>query len=118
FRRGQHEWLDIAHVLQVLLAQRDALQRVRRSELDLFKALAVRSENDVADHAVFAVRAPVIINRLDGKSLRVGVIVPFDSEFGFASGKALDDLRHGLGWRVIGNGVVARRMQSLGWRGL
>ena len=116
FRRGQHKGLDVAHVVQVLLAQHDAPQRVRRRS-DLFKAFAIWRENDVADHAVFAVWPPVIVNRLDGKSLRVGVVVPLDSEFGFALCKALDDLRHGLGGRVIGDGIVARRMQPLGWFG-
>src|SRR5208282_2378731 len=62
---SQNEGLDVAYIILVLLGHVDACKSVRWGVSDLFKALSVWRENDVADHTVFAVRPSVIINRLD-----------------------------------------------------
>src|SRR6202007_3193467 len=103
-------------IVEVLLAEHNALQGILRGVGDFLKALAVGGEDNVTGHAVFAVGAVVFIDSLNRKGLGVGIVVALTLEFVFALGKALDNVvdRH-RGW-VAGDGIVSRRMDSLGRR--
>ena len=86
-------------VVEVLLRELDALERRLRRGDDFFVALAIRGEQNVAGHAVFAVGAAVEVDGLDDEGLRVGVVVALFFEFEFAVAEFFDDLIDGdVGW--------------------
>ena len=109
--------MHVAHVIVVLLAHGDALEGIRRSKRDLFKALSVGREDDVTGHAVFAIGPIVVVKGLNREGLGIGVIVAFALELRFAFGKSLNDLLDGNGGRFVDNGVVAGRMEFVRRRG-
>src|SRR5215472_7781041 len=112
---GENERLHIANVVVILFAHGDASERIHGSEGDVLDALAFRSEDDVAGFAVLAVGPTVIVESLDGESLRVGVVVAFALELRFALGEVLDNFIDRLGRRFVGDGIVRRADDALGW---
>ena len=116
FGASEDEGLDVADVVEVLLADGNALETVRRSKGDLLEALAFGSKDNVAGHAIFAIdHAALVVDGLDGEGLGVGVIVSLFFEFGFAFAETFDDFVDRLGGWFVGDGIVSGGMELL-WR--
>src|ERR1700751_5426785 len=113
----EDEWLDFLQVGKVLFRERDALKRRRRRVGHLVVAPAGGAEDDVARHAIFAVRLAAGVDGLNDESLRVSVVVAFALEFGLAFSETMDDLIDRNGRRFGGNGgggLIRRR--GFWWR--
>lgn len=115
-RGGEDKGLNGTDVIEILFAEHNALEGVLRGVSDLFEALALGREDDIAGHTILAIGAIIVVDGLDGEGLGVGVVVPFLPEFGFALGKTLDDVLGGDGRRLVNDGIVAGRADALGRR--
>src|SRR5712672_2398580 len=123
-------------VVEILLreAHAGAFQGGRRRAGDLFVALTIRSEENVAGHTVLARDLAIAIDYLHDETLVVRIVVPFFLEFHLAFAKFLNDLlnrkrrrfmgdRSGLalGFRCGSRGGGGARLQRWsrlsGWRG-
>src|SRR4029077_13667404 len=93
-------------VIQVLLrkAQPRTFQRGRRRTGDLLVAFAIRGEQDVAGHTMFAGDLAVVVDDLYHESLRVGVVVALSFDFQLAVAQFLDDLRDRAPGGLVGDG--------------
>ena len=84
FFRGHDKGPHFLNIVKVLLRHDQARNRGNRCIGHFVVALATRREKNVADHAVFAIGAAVIVDGLDQKGLRVGVIATLAAKFRFA----------------------------------